>query len=64
MRILVDNNENGVWDSSDFEKEVLAEDSYLFKKVGEKEIMSKINIRPMWEINENWDLKLEEQPAN
>ena len=64
LRILVDNNENGVWDSSDFEKEVLAEDSYLFKKVGEKEIMSKINIRPMWEINENWDLKLEEQPAN
>lgn len=64
LRILVDNNENGIWDSSDFTTEVLAEDTYLFKKVGEKEIMSKINIRPMWEINENWDLTLEEQPVN
>ncbi len=64
LRILVDNNENGIWDSSDFSTEVLAEDAYLFKKVGEKEVMSKISIRPMWEINENWDLKLEEQPAN
>jgi len=64
LRILVDNNENGVWDSSDFESEVSAEDAYLFKKVGEKEIMSKINIRPMWEINENWDLTKEEQSIN
>ncbi|MCD9856630.1 Ig-like domain-containing protein [Epilithonimonas sp. JDS] len=64
LRILVDNNENGIWDSSDFTTEVLAEDAYLFKKAGEKETMSKINIRPMWEINENWDLTLDEQPAN
>lgn len=64
LRILVDNNENGVWDNSDFANSVSAEDAYLFKKVGEKEVMSKINIRPMWEINENWDLTLEEQPAN
>lgn len=64
LRILVDNNENGIWDSSDFATEVAAEDVYLFKKIGEKEVMSKINIRPMWEINENWDLNLEEQPAN
>lgn len=64
LRILVDNNENGIWDSSDFSTEVVAEDVYLFKKFGDKEVMSKINIRPMWEINENWDLTLEEQPAN
>lgn len=64
LRILVDNNENGIWDSSDFATEVVAEDVYLFKKAGEKEVMSKINVRPMWEINENWDLNLEEQPAN
>ncbi|WDF47779.1 Ig-like domain-containing domain [Chryseobacterium sp. KACC 21268] len=64
LRILVDNNENGIWDSSDFATEAIAEDVYLFKKAGEKEVMSKINIRPMWEINENWDLNLEEQPAN
>lgn len=64
LRILVDNNENGTWDSSDFANDVLAEDSYIFKKVGDKDVMSKINIRPMWEINENWDLTLEEQPVN
>lgn len=64
LRILVDNNENGVWDSSDFAKEIAAEDVYLFKKVGDNEIMTKVNIRPMWEINENWDLAKEEQPAN
>lgn len=64
LRILVDNNENGVWDRADFANEVSAEDVYLFKKVGDKEVMSKINVRQMWEINENWDLTLEEQPVN
>ncbi len=64
LRILVDNNHNGIWDSADFADGVPAEDAYLFKKVGEKEAMSKINARPMWEINENWDLNKEEQPAN
>jgi uncharacterized protein (DUF2141 family) len=64
LRILVDNNGNGTWDSSDFTNEIPAEDAYLFKKMGEKEVMTKINIRPMWEINENWDITLEEQPAN
>ncbi|TDX84915.1 Ig-like domain-containing protein [Epilithonimonas xixisoli] len=64
LRILVDNNENGVWDSADFANEVSAEDVYIFKKMGDKEVMSKINVRQMWEINENWDLTLEEQPVN
>ncbi|WP_379966426.1 Ig-like domain-containing domain [Epilithonimonas sp. UC225_85] len=64
LRILVDNNENGIWDNADFATGVLAEDAYLFRKAGEKELMSKINVRPMWEINENWDLTKEEQPTN
>ena len=64
LRIFVDNNENGIWDSSDFTNEMTAEDVYLFKKMGDKEVMTKINIRPMWDINENWDLTKEEQPAN
>ena len=64
LRILVDNNHNSIWDSADFADGDQAEDAYLFKKVGEKEAMSKINARPMWEINENWDLNKEEQPAN
>lgn len=63
LRILVDNNENGLWDNTDFSAGILAEDVFLFKKSGEKEVMSKINIRPMWEINENWDVTIEEQPT-
>lgn len=64
LRILVDNNENGIWDSSDFANNILAEDAYIYKKAGDKDAMTKINIRPMWEINENWDLQKEEQPVN
>ncbi len=61
FRILVDNNDNGVWDASDFSTETLAEDVYLFRKNKDINPMTKINIRPMWEINETWDLKLEIQ---
>lgn len=61
LRILVDNNDNGVWDSADFEKETLAEDVYLFRKNKDTNPMTKVNIRPMWEINETWDLKNEVQ---
>ncbi|WP_374445883.1 Ig-like domain-containing protein [Epilithonimonas sp.] len=64
LRILVDNNENGFWDSSDFATETLSEDVYLYRKAGDKDVMTKVNIRPMWEINENWDLTKEEQPVN
>jgi len=61
VRILVDNNDNGVWDSADFETATLAEDAYLFRKNKDTNPMTKVNIRPMWEINETWDLKLEVQ---
>lgn len=64
LRILVDNNKNGTWDNANFADQTLAEDVYLFKKVGSKDGITKINIRPMWEINENWDVTLEEQPTN
>lgn len=49
LRILVDNNENGIWDVADFEAEEFAEDIYIFEK--------KVEIRPLWEIREKWDLK-------
>lgn len=64
LRILVDNNDNGFWDSSDFATQTLSEDVYLYRKAGDKDIMTKVNIRPMWEINENWDLTKEEQSVN
>lgn len=48
-RILVDNNENGIWDTADFSSKEFAEDIYIFEK--------KVEIRPLWEIREKWDLK-------
>lgn len=48
VRILVDNNENGLWEGADFQKEIFAEDAYIFYK--------KISARPLWEIVEPWDL--------
>lgn len=48
-RILVDNNENGIWDSADFGTQTFAEDVYVFSKT--------VEIRPLWEIRENWNLK-------
>ncbi len=48
-RILVDNNENGIWDTADFSTKEFAEDIYIFEK--------KVEIRPLWEIREKWDLK-------
>ena len=48
LRILVDNNENGMWDTADFANGEFAEDVYILDK--------KIDIRPLWEIRETWNL--------
>ena len=53
LRILVDNNENGIWDYADLAKNEFAEDLYLFAKP--------IEIRPMWEIRETWNLLSDEK---
>lgn len=49
VRILADNNENGFWDEADFQNETFAEDSYIYYKTA--------IVRPLWDSNENWDLK-------
>ncbi|WP_375181680.1 Ig-like domain-containing domain [Chryseobacterium sp.] len=49
VRILVDNNGNGFWDEADFQNETFAEDSYIYYKTA--------IVRPLWDSNENWDLK-------
>jgi uncharacterized protein (DUF2141 family) len=49
VRILVDNNENKYWDEADFQNDIFAEDSYIYYKV--------VVVRPLWDSNENWDLK-------
>ena len=51
-RILVDNNENGIWDSADLLTDEFAEDVYILNKT--------IEIRPLWEIRETWDLNAAE----
>ena len=48
LRILVDNNENGIWDTADFANGEFAEDVNILDK--------KIDIRPLWEIRETWNL--------
>lgn len=48
VRMMVDNNENGIWDAADFAHQIYAEDVFLMEK--------KIDIRPLWEIRETWDI--------
>lgn len=61
LRILVDNNNDGYWQTSSFDDNLYAEDAYLYRKGKDVSVMTKINIRPMWEINEKWDIKKEIQ---
>ncbi|RQP12803.1 MAG: hypothetical protein EAS48_04780 [Chryseobacterium sp.] len=49
VRLLVDEDENGVWDSADFASRRQAEPAYLFPK--------QITVRALWEIVEKWDLQ-------
>ncbi len=48
LRILVDTNENRLWDAADFGTLTFAEPVYLFEKT--------VEVRPLWEIRETWDL--------
>ncbi len=51
LRILVDENENGIWDFADFAENIFAEPVFIFDK--------KIEVRPLWEIRETWTLPAE-----
>ena len=51
LRILVDENENGIWDSANFADNIFAEPVYIFDK--------KIEVRPLWEIRETWKIPTE-----
>ena len=51
LRILVDENENGIWDFADFANNIFAEPVFNFDK--------KIEVRPLWEIRETWILPTE-----
>lgn len=48
LRILVDENENGIWDSADFANNIFAEPVYIFDK--------KVEVRPLWDIRETWKI--------
>ena len=51
LRMLVDANENGIWDSADFADHTFAEPVYVLDK--------KIEVRPLWEIRETWRIPTE-----
>lgn len=51
LRVLVDENDNSIWDPSDFAAGIFAEPVYIFDK--------KIEVRPLWEIRETWKLPSE-----
>ena len=46
LRILVDANKNGVWDSGDFINQLQPESSYIYP--------TKLIIRPLWDSDETW----------
>ncbi len=56
LRILVDENNNGIWDGADFESNTFAEEIYLYNKT--------LEIRPLWEIRETWNLQGENMHTN
>lgn len=56
VRMLADNNGNGVWDETDFAAQTVAEDAYLFEK--------QMEIRPLWENVESWDVNSGAAPAS
>lgn len=49
MRILVDSNDNGVWDTGDFNKHIAPEDVYYYPK--------KLECRAKWDLSETWSPK-------
>ncbi|MDY3521789.1 Ig-like domain-containing protein [Riemerella anatipestifer] len=52
IRILVDNNGNGIWDTADLATNTLAEDYFVFPK--------KIEARQLWDLVEDWELPKQE----
>ena len=48
-RILLDSNNNGYWDEANFTEQILPEQAFIFPK--------EINIRKLWTIIEDWELK-------
>ncbi len=47
MRLIVDRNNNGKWDTGDYEKDLQAEEVYYYPDA--------IQCKAKWDINESWD---------
>lgn len=47
MRVIVDDNRNGIWDTGDFEKDQQPEEVYYYPK--------EIKCRAKWDLNETWN---------
>lgn len=48
IQILVDDNDNGVWDTANLSTNTLAEGYYLYPKT--------LEVRQLWDLVEDWDL--------
>ena len=52
LRLIVDNNKNGKWDTGDFEKNIQPEEVYYFPE--------KLECRAKWDLTETWNPKAKE----
>jgi hypothetical protein len=52
LRLIVDNNKNGKWDTGDFEKNIQPEEVYYFSE--------KLECRAKWDLTETWNPKAKE----
>ncbi len=48
VRLFIDRNGNGEWDTGDYEKGILPEETYYYP--------SKLNLRALWDVEQDWDL--------
>ena len=47
MRLIVDRNDNGVWDTGDYDKDQQAEEVYYYPE--------EIECKAKWDLTESWD---------
>ena len=47
MRLIVDRNDNGVWDTGDYDKDLQAEEVYYYPE--------EIECKAKWDLTESWD---------
>ena len=49
VRLFIDRNGNGKWDSGDYESGTLPEETYYYPH--------KLNLRALWDVEQDWDIR-------